>query len=159
MAGAARRMTPETYDPWPLDLRLLELMPDEGLIGGVHHAGRTIKGMVKQINDEVQQNVVTTSQAQPRARILREVGYADHKPASGGRVWARTPAGKKFLAEARLAQEPKDEHDTATMGAHFDYPVEDCAKCEAEKVEQKAPVIPIGGVTQNDSQETTDVAS
>lgn len=109
MAGAAKIKDPESYEPWPLDIRLLELMPDEGLIGGVHYTGRTVKGMTKEINDAAQQVVVRTSQLQARCRILRELGFAQNFPATGGRIWARTVKGKKYLAARELAQKPAEE--------------------------------------------------
>lgn len=111
------KVTMATYVPWPLDTRLLELMPDQGLIGGVHHAGRTVRGMVKQINDDAQQVVVTSAQAQSRARILRELGLAEHYPASGGRVWARTAEGKRYLAKSQLEAEPTPPEDDGSSAA------------------------------------------
>lgn len=118
------KLTMKKYVPWPLDTRLLELMPDQGLIGGVHHAGRTIKGMVKQINDEAQQIVVTSAQAQSRARLLRELELVEIFPASGGKVWARTPAGKQFLAKSKLEAEPTPPEDepSSAPAAVVDFP-------------------------------------
>lgn len=109
MAGAANRKDPNSYEPWPLDIRLLEIMPDVGLIGGVHHAGRSVKGMTREINDAAQQIVVTSSQLQARCRVMREVELVETFPATGGRIWARTPKGKTFLAQHKLAQAPTPE--------------------------------------------------
>lgn len=108
-AGRHYPMTMERYKPWPLDIRLLELLPDQGLIGGVHHAGRTAHAMMDEINQAAGQALVTGTQIGTRLRVMREIGLTQNFPATGGRVWAKTPAGKKWLASHRLAEQPNAE--------------------------------------------------
>jgi hypothetical protein len=84
------------YEPWPLDYKLLELLPDAGIIGGVHYKGRRARDVLKSITDEIGSGIVTVNQVQSRLRVLRQNGLVDKFPASGGDIWARTEAGKKF---------------------------------------------------------------
>lgn len=108
--GSGREpLTPDTYVPWPLDIRCLELLPDEGLIGGVHHAGRRVVALVDDINDEAGQKLVSSGQVQGRLRTMKLVGLVKNFPATGGSVWARTVAGKRFLVKQQLASAPDEE--------------------------------------------------
>lgn len=93
-------MTNPSYSPTPLDFLLLEQVPDDGILGGVHWAGRPLKHVRDSINAGLPDGVepVATSTMQSRARTLKLAGYViDHPSHGSGRIWARTPAGAEFL--------------------------------------------------------------
>jgi hypothetical protein len=91
-------MSGNYYRPTPLDFALLERMPDKGIIGGVHWAGRRVKHLVEDINDGVEpQHAVKTSEVQARMRAMKVAGYVVPFTAVGGRIWARTPEGAEHL--------------------------------------------------------------
>jgi hypothetical protein len=101
------------YEPWPLDYKLLELLPDAGIIGGVHYKGRRARDLLKEITSEIGEGILNIAQLQSRLRVLKMNGYAEKFPASGGDIWARTSEGVKFLRSnplfAREEQDGKQE--------------------------------------------------
>lgn len=90
-----------SYEPWPLDTKLLDLLPDAGTIGGVHYKGRRARDLLKEITEEIGTGIVTIGQVQSRLRVLRQQKLADKFPASGGDIWARTTKGWEFLKEQK----------------------------------------------------------
>lgn len=90
--------TPKTpYEPWPMDLAVLPLLPPEGaMLGGIHHEGRRVKDLAAQLGEHA-----TSAQVQSRLRLMKVHGYVVDKPATGGRVWQRTEAGARLLQEAQ----------------------------------------------------------
>lgn len=89
------------YEPWPIDFAILDVLPDQGLIGGLHNKGKSVKAFVAEMNKKTglagTENAATSTGVSARCRVLREVGYAETFPATGGRIWARTPQGAEFL--------------------------------------------------------------
>lgn len=87
------------YMPMPLDFAVLERLPDKGILGGVHWAGRPVKHLVDEINQaagaegaHVDNNMVTS-----RLRSMKIAGLVEVFPATGARIWARTTAGRELL--------------------------------------------------------------
>jgi hypothetical protein len=99
---------PRQYRPWPLDEKLLKMLPDEGIIGGVHYRGRQAKHIKQEIDAEIGPGIVTMGQVQARMRELRFQGFAESFAASGGRVWARTAKGKEHLRSLGVAVDEND---------------------------------------------------
>lgn len=117
------KLTPETYVPWPLDIRVLELLPDEGLIGGVHHAGRKASAIRNEINEVAGENIVTSGQVSGRMRTMEMLGMVVSNPATGGIVWARTKTGKQWLLRRQLAASPDAEEAGGDADSKSDDPV------------------------------------
>lgn len=93
--------TGSNYQPTPLDFAILERLPDKGILGGVHWAGRPLKHVRSDINAGLPEGAepvaITTIQA--RTRTMKLQGYVEDFASHGsGRIWARTPAGAEFLA-------------------------------------------------------------
>lgn len=117
------------YEPWPVDFALLELMPNEGLIAGVHWRGRQVKDMVGELNDQLTPDDLrngaepfTTPGIQARLRSMAVVGLVTNHPGSGGmRIWARTSKGVDQLGRKNellgIAEEgPGDNNDYLELG-------------------------------------------
>ena len=92
------------YSPQPLDYLLLELMPDQGTIGGVHWKGRRARDLRQMLldnaNGELTAEMLPMSGVQARLRSMAVVGYVKNygaMGASGTKIWARTPQGVAFL--------------------------------------------------------------
>jgi hypothetical protein len=96
---------PRKYQPWPLDNKILAMLPEEGIIGGAHYRGRQAKHLHQEIEAEIGKGVVSMGQMQARLRELRFQGFAESFSASGGRVWARTEKGIEHLREAGMLEE------------------------------------------------------
>lgn len=89
----------EYYAPWPLDYRLLAMVPEEGTIGGVHWKGRRSADLVAELNHE-EEIRVTSAMVSARLRAMQAAGYTKAYGGSGNKkVWAKTPAGVKFEKE------------------------------------------------------------
>jgi hypothetical protein len=102
---------PRVYSPWPLDSKLLQMMPDEGIIGGVHYRGRLAKHIKQELDNEVGAGLVTMGQVQARLRELRFQGFAESFAASGGRVWAKTEKGKELLKSLGMKVDEDDNQE------------------------------------------------
>lgn len=113
------------YEPWPLDFRLLELMPNVGLVAGVHNAGRSAVALRDAINEVAGEDVVTSSQVSARLRVMRMAGLCDSAPATGNQVWARTALGVQMLEQGWEAVQ-------RTNGNPPDQPVGEVAQVEGE---------------------------
>jgi hypothetical protein len=99
---------PNTYHrpefrPLPLDFTLLELMPEKGMIGGVHWRGRRgadlRQEVIEQANGELNPGELPTSLVMARIRSMHTFGLVESFSAagSGTLIWARTPEGTEFL--------------------------------------------------------------
>lgn len=85
------------FEPWPLDLAVLPLLPDEGsMLGGIHHMGRRVKDLAEQLGEHA-----TSAQIQARLRVLKMNGHVIDRPATGGRVWQATPSGRGLQGAAQ----------------------------------------------------------
>lgn len=88
------------YNATPLDFLMLEAMPEKGILGGVHWAGRPVKHIRQSINEALHEGVeeVGTSTIHSRMRSMKVAGLVeDFQSHGGGRIWARTPAGTVHL--------------------------------------------------------------
>lgn len=95
-------MSNKHYRPVPADFLLLELLPEKGMIGGLHWKGRQVNSLVTEINEGLSgggQNGLRVSSGfiQARLRSMHVAGFVSAHPASGGNIWARTPAGADYL--------------------------------------------------------------
>jgi hypothetical protein len=94
------------YEPLPADFLILELLPDQGLIGGIHYKGR----LVREVRKDLVENSgidVPTSLIQTRMRSMALAGLVrkftgattgrDAGKSSTTNIWARTPKGKTFM--------------------------------------------------------------
>lgn len=87
------------HNATPLDFLIVERLPDKGILGGVHWAGRPLKHVRDEINAGLPDDApsVTTATIQSRTRVLKLHGYVEDFPSHGsGRIWAVTPAGREF---------------------------------------------------------------
>jgi hypothetical protein len=87
------------YQPTPLDFLILEALPDKGIIGGVHWAGRPVRHVLAEINRQLPEGAeaVGVSTMQARMRSMKVAGYVTDFPSHGsGRIWAVTPEGRAF---------------------------------------------------------------
>lgn len=94
-------MTGENYRPLPLDFQILEELPDKGVLGGVHWAGRPLKHVRISINEHLPEGFppVAMSVIQARTRSMKLAGLVEDFPATSvGLIWARTAAGVEVLA-------------------------------------------------------------
>lgn len=87
------------YSPTPLDFVLLEKLPDKGILGGVHWAGRPVKHIRQEINEALPEGVptLTADAIVARLRSMKIAGFTEDFAATGGRIWARTPQGLAHL--------------------------------------------------------------
>jgi len=93
----------EYYRPIPIDFLLLEVIPERGLIGGVHWRGRLVSDIIDElaVREDIDGSSITSSMVQSRMRSMRLAGYVEPFEATGaaGRsIWARTKAGSEYLA-------------------------------------------------------------
>jgi len=90
------------YLPVPLDFRLLELLPEKGMIGGIHWKGRRTKDMLSELieGDQDLASVLTSPMLMARLRSMHVAGYVEpFRSISGGNIWARTPEGSAWLKQ------------------------------------------------------------
>jgi hypothetical protein len=87
----------DNYQPWPVDFPILELLPEDGVLGGVHWKGRRVKDVVDELRD--QDLDVTSDLVASRMRSMNAGGVTIARPAGGGsaKVWARTTKGSTML--------------------------------------------------------------
>ena len=74
------------YRPMPLDFKILELLPEKGMIGGVHWQGRRVKDVRKQILEDEEitdPTIVPTSLVQSRLRSMHVAELVENFPAAG----------------------------------------------------------------------------
>jgi hypothetical protein len=94
----------ENYAPWPLDYKLLSMIPEIGTIGGVHWKGRRVKDLTAELNAEgieVNGNLVSA-----RMRSMSAAGLVKQFGNRGaGRIWAKTPAGVEHQATEEITTE------------------------------------------------------
>jgi hypothetical protein len=82
----------DNYAPWPLDFKLLAMMPEIGTIGGVHWRGRRVRDLTEELNAEGVE--VDTNLVAARIRSMSAAGLVKQFGNRGtGRIWAKTPAG------------------------------------------------------------------
>ena len=94
------------YRPSPLDFTLLELMPDKGMIGGIHWKGRRAKDLREEIldnaNGELTPDMLKTSEIQSRLRSMHVEGlienFVGRTGTDGKLIWAVTEKGRAFAA-------------------------------------------------------------
>jgi hypothetical protein len=84
------------YRPMPLDFAILGLLPDKGIIGGVHWAGVPARHVVRDINADLPAPV-GTPEVTSRLRSMKVGGLVEDFPAVGPNIWARTEAGVAHL--------------------------------------------------------------
>jgi hypothetical protein len=103
------------YSPLPLDFLILEKLPDEGTIGGIHWRGRRIVDLREEINEDLR-GEATVNSSELMARLRSMHGGAEHGPGlvkpyqgrrNGAKIWARTQRGAEFL-----------RHKEAYLGNH-----------------------------------------
>jgi len=91
------------YMPLPLDFRLLELLPEKGMIGGVHWKGRRIKDLLAEMVDSEPElaQYLKSSTLMARMRSMHVAGYVEPFGAAGNTsmIWARTMKGSEWLAQ------------------------------------------------------------
>lgn len=95
------------FEPSPMDFRILELLPEEGLIGGVHWRGRfaldIANDIMESIPNEDKQYVTINGLTVGNALThLEKEGLTKQYPGRGSkggkRIWARTSSGTEFLS-------------------------------------------------------------
>jgi hypothetical protein len=91
------------YRPTPVDFLILELLPEKGMIGGLHWKGRRARDVRTEIIETqgVDASLLTTATIQSRLRSMTVANIVESFPgvgAQGGNIWARTPEGTKLLA-------------------------------------------------------------
>lgn len=81
------------YEYWPLDFVLLEMLPDKGLLGGLHWKGRLTRDLAREINNSVEEGPrMTSNGVGKRLRVLKAFGVVEDFPSGQGqRIWARVP--------------------------------------------------------------------
>lgn len=86
------------FSPTPLDFEILARLPEKGIIGGVHWRGEMVRHLVREINASLPDGVPRLSDTGVSARLrsMAVVGYVENFAATGGRIWAKTPAGAAF---------------------------------------------------------------
>lgn len=98
-----KKYVPRKYEPMPLDFLILEVMPEQGMIGGVHWKGKRVADIASEINERSNGSGVKTkgTMIDGRMRSLKHFGYTKDFASygtGGTRIWARTPEGTKLLA-------------------------------------------------------------
>lgn len=91
------------FEPTPMDFRILELLPPEGMIGGVHWRGRIAADIAEEIMDSIPQedrqyvkvNGLTVGNALTN---MAKEGYVKMYSGTNRRIWARTNSGTEFLS-------------------------------------------------------------
>jgi exosome complex RNA-binding protein Csl4 len=93
------------YRPMPLDFTILDLLPDRGMIGGVHWRGKRVKDVREQIvnqsDGELTKADLPTTAIAARMRSMTLEGFVENFTtvgSGGGVIWARTPKGLEHLA-------------------------------------------------------------
>lgn len=92
------------YKPLPVDFTLLELMPEQGMIGGIHWKGRRVKDLHDEVldraNGELEPGMLPTTMVAARIRSMHVEGLVANFGGTGSAsvIWARTPKGTAFLA-------------------------------------------------------------
>lgn len=89
------------YQPTPLDFALLAALPPQGVIGGVHWAGRPAKHVRQEINEALPEGTppIPMSTVQARLRSMKVAGFCEtYRSHGAGMIWAATPAGVAHLA-------------------------------------------------------------
>lgn len=88
------------YSPTPLDFLILEAIPEKGILGGVHWAGRPSRHIQEDLNEHLGADTrVGASTIMARLRSMKVAGYVEDFASHGsGRIWARTPEGTAHLA-------------------------------------------------------------
>lgn len=101
------------YSPQPVDFVLLGMLPDAGMIGGIHWRGRRAVDLRQEILDSgVEAALVPTTFVSSRLRSMRVAGlvetYSAGSPITSAttnsrhrssQIWARTEKGKEQLAK------------------------------------------------------------
>jgi hypothetical protein len=92
----------EYYEPVPLDFLILELLPDRGMIGGVHWKGRRVNDLTRELwsRDGLDSSILTVQQVASRLRAMNSAGMVASFSAIAGngvKIWARTPEGTEHL--------------------------------------------------------------
>src|SRR4051812_21257419 len=97
-------MAQANYEPLPIDLVLLRMLPDEGLLGGVHYVGRFARDVTEELNASLPDEAAPLSvhYVQARLRAMRQEGLVERfhtASAQGKKIWARTAMGRAFGEE------------------------------------------------------------
>ncbi len=94
----------------PLDLAILDRLPDEGKMIGWSYLGKTVKKLRQELSDEAGVDV-PSSQIQTRLRICKLNGLVVLQPGgSGGRaIWQRTEKGAQLVKEQGVPEPQKPE--------------------------------------------------
>lgn len=81
------------YEPYPVDFKILRLLPEVGTIGGVHWKGRRARDVVAELDMEG----VNVQLVGDRLRSMGTGGYVKGFPSKGGKIWARTSKGVALM--------------------------------------------------------------
>ena len=87
------------YEPMPVDFEILARIPAAGIIGGVHWAGVQVRHLVRDIREAHPDATITNDLIASRLRSMKVAGFVEDRPAVGGRIWAKTPAGVEHAAK------------------------------------------------------------
>jgi hypothetical protein len=92
-----------------MDFRLLELLPEVGLIGGVHWRGRRVRDLRDELN-QIEGIDLSSGNVQARLQAMRGAGFVRDFATSGhGKLWAKTPEGVEHYESNNIEQEEADE--------------------------------------------------
>lgn len=92
------------YQPIPLDFLILDVLPDKGMLGGIHWKGRRIKDVYAEIletQNGLTPAILKVSGVAARVRSMHSAGHVENFGAvgtAGVQIWARTDTGKELLA-------------------------------------------------------------
>jgi hypothetical protein len=88
------------YEPTPLDFKVLEVLPDDGMIGGLRWTGRRARDVRSQINEGLPEGIdpVSISELQSRLRAMHVKGLVKRRGGAQDSIWSRTDDGVAFLA-------------------------------------------------------------
>lgn len=90
------------YKPQPVDFVLLEKLPEDGMIGGIHWKGRQLKDLRQEIIDGgVDAGILPLSFVSARMRSMAVEGLVVNRGTTmrSAAIWARTTEGTNYLAK------------------------------------------------------------
>lgn len=90
------------YVPQPVDFLLLDKMPEEGMVGGIHWKGKQAKQLRQDlIDDGIDAELIPMTFIAARLRSMNVAGlvetYSQTRRSSG--IWARKPKGTEQLSK------------------------------------------------------------
>jgi hypothetical protein len=90
------------YEPVPLDFLILELLPEDGVVGGIRWKGRRMSDVAEELRDKLgAESDLRKDEVDSRFRSMSSGDVILKRPSgqqsSRGAIWARTKKGSSLL--------------------------------------------------------------